>query len=101
MRMSNMARCVTLAILLLPPVCTMAQIQSPEEYSMVRDRAHDGLRGPVKSYTEENILPSVPEVRSELRWQSTTEYDPDGRERSTRMLQSDASVRWFAVDLTI
>lgn len=34
---------------------------------MVRDRTHNGLRGPVKSCKEETTFPAAAEVRAELR----------------------------------
>jgi hypothetical protein len=58
---------------------------------MSRDRAHEGLRGPVKSCKEETTYPALPDVRSELRSESVTEFDPEGRATSTRILQSDGS----------
>ena len=58
---------------------------------MFRDRAHQGLRGPVKSCKEETTLPAVSDVRAQIRSEYTTEFDREGREISTRMLQSDGS----------
>lgn len=59
---------------------------------MSRDRAHQVLRGPVRSCKEETTLPAVPDVRTELRSENTTEFDREGREISTRILQSDGSL---------
>jgi hypothetical protein len=58
---------------------------------MSHDRAHQGLRGPVKSCKEETTLPAVSDVRAQIRSEYTTEFDREGREISTRMLQSDGS----------
>ena len=58
---------------------------------MVRDRAHSSLRGPVKSCKEETTFPAVTDVRPQSRSEYTTEFDREGREISTRILQSDGS----------
>lgn len=58
---------------------------------MVPDRAHNGLRGPVKSCKEETTYPALPDVRSEFHSESVTEFDPESRVTSTRILQSDGS----------
>ncbi|HKU24612.1 MAG TPA: hypothetical protein VJQ54_04020 [Candidatus Sulfotelmatobacter sp.] len=58
---------------------------------MIRTRVQDGLRGPVKSYTEETTLAPVEGVRAEIRCESTTEYDVQGRVTKTLHLQSDGS----------
>jgi hypothetical protein len=58
---------------------------------MVRDRAHSGLRGPVKSCKEETTFPAVADVRAQSRSEYTTEFDREGREISTRILQSDGA----------
>jgi hypothetical protein len=51
---------------------------------MVRNRAQDGLRGPVKSCREESTTAAVPNVHPEIRSESTTEYDREGRVSSIR-----------------
>ena len=58
---------------------------------MSRDRAHQVLRGPVRSCKEETTLPAMPDVHTELRSENTTEFDREGREISTRILQSDGT----------
>jgi len=58
---------------------------------MVRDRAHNALRGPVKSCKEETTFPAVADIRPQTRSEYTTELDREGREISTRILQSDGS----------
>ena len=58
------------------------------------DRAQAGLRGPVKSTTEESAYPNTTDnagKASELRFEHTTLYDPDGRLLSTRSRNSDGS----------
>jgi hypothetical protein len=85
------AQCATLAFLIFTTGGLSAQTPSPQEYPMSRDRAHQDLRGPVKSCKEETTFPAVPDVRPELRSEYTTEFDREGREISTRMLQSDGS----------
>lgn len=58
---------------------------------MSRDRAHQVLRGPVRSCKEETTPPAMPDVHTDLRSENTTEFDRDGREISTRILQSDGA----------
>ena len=60
---------------------------------MVRDRARNAPRGPVKSCKYETTLPAVPDVRPQIRSESTTEFDREGREISTSILQPDGSLR--------
>src|SRR5206468_8978654 len=91
MRIRNAAQCATLAFLIFTIGGISAQTQSPQEHPMSRDRAHQGLRGPVKSCKEETTLPAVPDVHPQIRSESRTEFDPQGREISTRILQSDGS----------
>lgn len=58
------------------------------------DRAQAGLRGPVKSTTEESAYPVTTDAAgnaSEARFERTTVYDPDGRLLSTRSRNSDGS----------
>ena len=56
------------------------------------DREKAGLRGPVKQYTEETIIPGV-QGGPEIRFSETTEYDPDGRILSTSRGSTDGS-KW-------
>jgi hypothetical protein len=58
------------------------------------DRVQAGLRGPVKSSTEEGTYPNMPDAAGkalEIRFEDTTVYDPDGRALSTRRRNSDGS----------
>lgn len=58
------------------------------------DRAQAGFRGPVKSTTEESTYPNTTDDSarpSEVRFEHTNIYDPDGRLLSTRILNSDGS----------
>jgi hypothetical protein len=91
MRIRNAAQCATLAFLIFTMGGISAQTQSPQEYPMSRDRAHQELRGAVKSCKEETTLPAAPDVRPQIRYESTTEFDREGRETSTRILQSGGS----------
>jgi hypothetical protein len=70
----------------------MAQVQSPEDYSMFRTRAQDGLRGSVKSCRLETTIPALPGASPEIRTESTTEYDREGRVSGSRDLQSDGGL---------
>jgi YD repeat-containing protein len=90
------AKFVMLAVSILVVPLSMAQVTGPEENtSTMSDREQRGLRGPVKSCTEESTFPGAtdaegktyPEVRSEY----TTEYDTDGRILATRSGDSDGS----------
>jgi len=58
------------------------------------DRIQAGLRGPVKSTTEESTYPNMTDAAGkalEVRFEHTTVYDPDGRILSTRSRNSDGS----------
>ncbi len=90
------AKLVILAVSILAVPLLMAQVRSLEERTApMSDREQRGLRGPVKSCTEESTHPGMadadgktyPEVHSEY----TTEYDTDGRMRITRSRNSDGS----------
>jgi hypothetical protein len=73
----------------------LAQSRSPEENSAaMSDRVQAGLRGPVKSSTEESAYPNMTDSAGkalEVRFESTTVYDPDGLILSTRSRNSDGS----------
>jgi hypothetical protein len=73
----------------------LAQSRSPEENSAaMSDRAQAGLRGPVKSSTEESSYPNMTDAARkvlDVRFEHTTVYDPDGRILSTRSCNSDGS----------
>jgi YD repeat-containing protein len=58
------------------------------------DRLQAGLRGPVRSSTEESTYPNMTDVTGkslDVRFEYTTGYDPDGRILSTRSRNSDGS----------
>jgi hypothetical protein len=58
------------------------------------DRVQAGLRGPVKSSTEESTYPNMTDAAGkalEVRFEHTTVYDPDGRILSTRSRNTDGS----------
>src|SRR5690242_1149486 len=79
------AQRVILAILVFMTAILTAQGKPPQEESaIVRNRAQDGLRGPVKSCREESTTAAVPNVHPEIRSESTTEYDREGRVSSIR-----------------
>jgi hypothetical protein len=63
------------------------------------DREQRGLRGPVKSCTEESTHPGTTDAEGktypEVLSTYTTEYDPDGRILVTRIRNSDGS-QWVA-----
>ena len=44
----------------------------------ISDREKEGLRGSVKQFTDETIIPGV-QGGPEIRFSRTVEYDPDGR----------------------
>src|SRR5258708_3301096 len=71
------------------------QSRSPEENSAaMSDRVKAGLRGPVKSSTEESSYPNMTDAAGkalEVRFEHTTVYDLDGRILSTRSRNSDGS----------
>jgi hypothetical protein len=73
----------------------LAQSRSPEENSAaMSDRVQAGLRGPVKSSTEESTYPNMTDAAGkalEVRFEHTTVYDPDGHILSTRSRNSDGS----------
>src|SRR6478752_3298825 len=75
MRIRNAAQCATLALSILTTGWISAQTASPQEYPMVRDRAHNGLRRPVKSFKDEMTFPAVADVRPQSRSEYTTEFD--------------------------
>src|SRR5216683_793336 len=90
------AKLVILAVSILAVPLLMAQVRSLEERTAtMSDGEQRGLRGPVKSCTEDSTHPGMadadgktyPEVHSEY----TTEYDTDGRIRITRSRNSDGS----------
>lgn len=58
---------------------------------MIRTRVQYGLRGPVKSLTEVTTVNVVEGIHPEIRSESTTEYDVQGRVSRILNLQSDGS----------
>jgi len=59
------------------------------------DRERYGLRGPIKSCTEESTRPGVTDADGktypEIYGQRTTEYDKDGRTLAMRSRNTDGS----------
>ena len=83
---------VTLVSLQLSLSMLLAQSKTPEENSApMSDRAQAGLRGPVKSTTDEGTYPDAPSETSQARFGRTTVYDRDGRLLSMRSRNSDGS----------
>lgn len=83
---------ITLVSLLFSLPMLQAQSKSSEEASaLMSDRAQAGLRGPVKSTTEESTYPEAPGETSQIRFGRTTVYDRDGHLLSTRSRNSDGS----------
>jgi hypothetical protein len=67
------------------------------------DRAQTGLRGPVKSSTEQSTHPKMTDADGkalEVRFEQTAVYDPDGRILSTRGRNSDGSEWVFRLQYT-
>jgi hypothetical protein len=77
----------------------LAQSKTSEENSAaMSDRLQEGLRGSVKSVTEESIFPKITDPaggRPEIRVSRTTEYDPGGHKLSIRNGNPDGS-QWIA-----
>ena len=77
----------------------LAQSRSPEENSdAMSNRVQAGLRGPVKSSTEEHTYPNMTDAAGkalDVRFECTTVYGPDGRVLSSRSRNSDGS-QWVA-----
>lgn len=86
---------VALVLLLITERVTWPQVTSSERAAPISERQKRGLRGPVKSCTQENTYRGAidaegkeyPEVHSEY----TTEYDVDGHVLSTRSRSSDGA----------
>jgi YD repeat-containing protein len=90
------AKLVIVAVLVLAVPLAVAQVRSPDENTTtMSDREQQGLRGPVKSFTEESTYPvstsadgkTYPDVHSEY----VKEYDADGRILGIRIRNSDGS----------
>jgi YD repeat-containing protein len=87
---------VILVVSILAVPVPMAQVKPPEENTVtMSDREQRGLRGPVKSCTEESTHAGMTDADGknypEIHWEYTTEYDVDGRILSTRRRNSDGS----------
>jgi hypothetical protein len=80
-----------LSVLLVPSL--WAQGFPEESRATMFDRDRVGLRGPVKSCTEETTHPAVTDAEGksypEVRVAGTTEYDRDGRILATRTNSRD------------
>jgi hypothetical protein len=73
-----------------------AQVKSPEgRTTTMSDRDRNGLRGPVRSCTEESTHPGATDsdgrTYPQVRFKSMTEYDVAGRIKATGNLNSDGS----------
>jgi hypothetical protein len=85
-----------LAVWILGVPLLLAQVRPPEgSAAAVSEREQSGLRGSVKSCTEESIYPGTTgaegETYPERYSESTTEYDPGGRRLAIRSRNSDGS----------
>jgi YD repeat-containing protein len=90
------AKLVILMVSILAVPLSMAQVGSPVENTpTMSDREQYGLRGPVKSCTEESTFSGVTDGDGKtypgFHSESTTEYDADGRTLATRSRSSDGS----------
>ena len=86
------AKLVILAVSILAASLQMAQVRSPEERTAtVSDREQRGLRGPVKSCTEESTHPGMTDADGKTYPEVHSEYDTDGRILITRSRNSDGS----------
>jgi len=80
--------------MLVTTVVTLATVTLAEERpETMSDREQSGLRGPVRSCTEETTHPARTDAERttypEIHWIYTTEYDSDGRVARTRHSESD------------
>jgi YD repeat-containing protein len=78
----------------------IAQVSSPANRGEpMSDRERNGLRGPVKSCTIENVRPSTTDAEGkilpEIHWASTTEFDPQGHSVLIRVDNPDGHP-WIA-----
>jgi YD repeat-containing protein len=90
----NRANVVALTVLLFAARLLMAQASVSENNMDTKsDREREGLRGPVKSYTIERTSPSTTDaqgnMRPEMHWATTTEFDLQGHSVLTRNDNSD------------
>jgi YD repeat-containing protein len=92
----NRSRLFILAVSIFAAPLAMAQVRSPgENTATMSDREQRGLRGPVKSCTEESTHPGMTDAdgktHPEVHFEYTTEYDMDGRMLVTSSRNSDGS----------
>jgi len=90
------AKLVILAVSIFALPVIVAQVRSTQKTGTnMSDRERHGLRGPVKSCTEESTRPGVTDADGktypEVHLEYTTEYDKDGRILITRSRNSDGS----------
>ena len=89
----NRLHAILVGLILSLPM--LAQSRSPEENSAaMSDRVQAGLRGPVKSSTEESTYTNMTDAAGkalEVRFAHTTVYDLDGRILSTCSRNTDGS----------
>jgi YD repeat-containing protein len=96
---NEVVRWINIVILLMAILAvrlTMAQVTSSGENGLtMSDREKEGLRGPVKSTTEDTTFPGMTDAegqaRPEVHWESTTEYDTAGRLLATFHKNADGS----------
>jgi YD repeat-containing protein len=78
-----------------------AQVNSPERRTeSMSHRDRDGVRGPVRSCTEESTYPGVADSEGrvqQVRTKSVTEYDTEGRVTARRYINPDGS-EWTTHD---
>ena len=90
------AMLVALVVSILALPVTVAQVRSTQENgTTMSDREKHGLRGPVKSCTQENTYAGVTDAEGknypESRSERTREYDEDGRTLAIRSRNTDGS----------
>ncbi len=89
------------AVLLTTLVILATVALAEESNATMSNREQSGLRGPVKSCTEETKYPGRTDAEGttypEFRLQYTTEYDSDGRVASRRHRESDG-IDWVTRD---
>src|SRR5690242_18016399 len=84
------ARLFFVSLLLSVSPAWLALAQQPfQTNTSMSDRDNAGLRGPVKTLTEEQVFSDADGQQS--RTTTTTHYDPDGRILENRMENPDGS----------
>jgi YD repeat-containing protein len=92
--------------ILAVPLATAQVASSEKRTATMSDREQRNLRGSVKSFTEENIVPGWTDAEGktspEVHWEFTSEYDVAGHLLRTRSRDSDGSqwVTRYAYDLS-